>query len=108
MDKSRNIVIKNLQNETTKKILPPTPVVDMLFNGGTAGRLLLRCEDKLVLFEQQSRRVLGEITAPKVKSVSWSATSMCAIMCRDGIIIADRNMEQLCSISETVRVKVRV
>lgn len=105
LDKSRNIVIKNLQNETTKKILPPTPVVDMLFNGGTAGRLLLRCEDKLVLFEQQSRRVLGEITAPKVKSVSWSSTGLCAIMCRDGIIISDRNMEQLCSVSETVRVK---
>jgi len=106
LDKNRSIVIKNLQNETTKKVSPPTAAVDMMFNGGTAGRVLLRAEDKLILFETQSRRVLGEITAPKVKMVSWSPDgSKVAIICKYGVLMADRNMEQLCSISETVRMK---
>jgi coatomer protein complex subunit alpha (xenin) len=55
LDKNRHLLIKNLENETTKKVVPPSPVVDGLFSGGTAGRLLLRAEDKLILFEQQVR-----------------------------------------------------
>ena len=106
LDKNRHLLIKNLENETTKKVVPPSPVVDGLFNGGTAGRILLRAEDKLILFEQQSRRVLGEISAPKAKFVAWTSdSSKVAILCKVGVVIADRNMEQLCSISETVRVK---
>lgn len=29
--------------------------------GGTSGRLLLRCEDRMTLYEQQSRKVLAEL-----------------------------------------------
>jgi len=106
LDKSRNIVIKNLENETTKKITPPVPTVDMLFNGGAAGRILLRSEDKLILFEQQSRRVLGEISAPKLKQVCWASDlSKIALICKYGVLLVDKNLDQIASISETVRVK---
>ena len=81
LDKSRQIVIKNMDNETTKKVVPPTPTVDMLFNGGAAGRILLRSEDKLILFEQQSRRVLGEISAPKLKQVVWTSDGSKVSVC---------------------------
>ena len=102
----RQIVIKNLNNETTKRVQPPYPNVDALLDGGTAGRILLRADDRAILFEVQSRRVLGEITAPKIKSVVWSPDgSKVALLCKYGIVIADRQLEQLCSISDTVRIK---
>ena len=107
LDRSnRQIIIKNLNNETTKRVQPPYPNVDALLNGGTAGRILLRADDRAILFEVQSRRILGEITAPKIKSVVWSPDgTKVALLCKYGIVIADRQLEQLCSISDTVRIK---
>jgi coatomer protein complex subunit alpha (xenin) len=106
LDRQRQIVIKNLQNETTKRVQPPVPNVDGLLDGGASGRVLLRAEDRAILFEVQSRRVLGEITAPKIKTVVWSPDgSKVAIVCKYGIVMADRSLEQLCSISDNVRIK---
>jgi coatomer subunit alpha len=106
LDRQRQIVIKNLNNETTKRVAPPVQNIDGLLDGGASGRVILRAEDRAVLFEIQSRRVLGEITAPKIKSVVWSPDgSKVAIMCKYGIVIADRQLEQLCSISDNVRIK---
>lgn len=59
LDRQRQIVIKNLNNETTKRVQPPVQNVDGLLDGGASGRVLLRAEDRAVLFEIQSRRVLG-------------------------------------------------
>lgn len=102
----RQIVVKNLNNETTKRVQPPVPNVDCLLEGGASGRILLRVEDRAILFEVQSRRVLGEITAPKIKNVVWSPDgSKVAIICKYGVVIADRQLEQLCSISDNVRIK---
>jgi coatomer subunit alpha len=102
----RQIVIKNMNNETTKRVQPPVPNVDALLEGGASGRVLLRAEDRAVLFEVQSRRILGEITAPKIKNVIWSPDgSKVAILCKYGVVIADRQLEQLCSISDNVRIK---
>jgi coatomer protein complex subunit alpha (xenin) len=106
LDRQRQIVIKNMANETTKRVQPPVPAVDGLLEGGASGRLLLRAEDRAILFEVQSRRILGEITAPKIKSVVWSPDgSKVAILCKYGVVIADRQLEQLCSISDNVRIK---
>lgn len=106
LDRQRQIVIKNMQNETTKRVQAPVPNVDGLLDGGASGRILLRAEDRAVLFEVQSRRVLGEITAPKIKNVVWSPDgSKVALLCKYGVVIADRQLEQLCSISDNVRIK---
>ena len=102
----RQIVIKNLNNETTKRVQPPVPNVDALLEGGASGRIILRADDRAILFEVQSRRILGEINAPKMKSVVWSPDgSKVAILCKYGVVIADRQLEQLCSISDNVRIK---
>jgi len=102
----RQIIVKNLDNETTKRVQPPVPNVDALLDGGASGRVLLRADDRAVLFEVQSRRILGELTAPKIKSVVWSPDgSKVAIVCKYGVIIADRQLEQLCSVSDNVRIK---
>mmetsp|Transcript_19280 Transcript_19280/g.41921 ORF Transcript_19280/g.41921 Transcript_19280/m.41921 type:complete len:1292 (-) Transcript_19280:1523-5398(-) len=102
----RQIIVKNLDNETTKRVQPPVANVDALLDGGASGRVLLRADDRAVLFEVQSRRILGELTAPKIKSVVWSPDgSKVAIVCKYGVVIADRQLEQLCSVSDNVRIK---
>lgn len=58
---TNQILIKNFSNEVTKKLTPPHPNTDGLHFGGTSGRLLLRCEDRITLYEQQSRKVLAEL-----------------------------------------------
>ncbi|KAL9188539.1 hypothetical protein ACHAXT_006917 [Thalassiosira profunda] len=102
----REIVVKNLNNETTKRVSAPLPNVDCLYDGGASGRVILRADDRAVLFEVQSRRVIGELTAPKIKNVVWSPDgSKVALLCKYGVVIANRQLEQLCSISDTVRIK---
>ena len=44
----RQIVIKNLDNQTTKKFASPLVSTDGMFSGGTAGRILLQSEEKIV------------------------------------------------------------
>eukprot|EP00584_Thalassiosira_punctigera_P006254 CAMPEP_0172527834 /NCGR_PEP_ID=MMETSP1067-20121228/2393_1 /TAXON_ID=265564 ORGANISM="Thalassiosira punctigera, Strain Tpunct2005C2" /NCGR_SAMPLE_ID=MMETSP1067 /ASSEMBLY_ACC=CAM_ASM_000444 /LENGTH=1291 /DNA_ID=CAMNT_0013311643 /DNA_START=76 /DNA_END=3951 /DNA_ORIENTATION=+ len=102
----REIVVKNLNNETTKRVQAPLPNVDCLYDGGASGRIILRADDRAVLFEVQSRRVIGELTAPKIKNVVWSPDgTKVALLCKYGVVIANRQLEQLCSISDTVRIK---
>mmetsp|Transcript_23588 Transcript_23588/g.31342 ORF Transcript_23588/g.31342 Transcript_23588/m.31342 type:complete len:1298 (+) Transcript_23588:62-3955(+) len=102
----RQIIVKNLNNETTKRVQPPVPNVDALLDGGASGRILLRADDRAILFEIQSRRVLGEISSPKIKSAVWSPDgSKVALLCKYGVVIADRQLEQLCSINDNVRIK---
>jgi len=106
LDKNRQILIKNFQNETTKKISPPNPSTDSLFFGGISGRLLLKSEDRVILFEQESRRVLGEAQIPRVKYIFWNSDcSLVALVSKHAIVLASRQLEQLCSVSEAVRVK---
>ncbi|GFH51498.1 hypothetical protein CTEN210_07974 [Chaetoceros tenuissimus] len=107
LDRStRQIVIKNLNNETTKRIQPPIPTVDGIYDGGASGRLILRADDRAILFEVQSRRVLNEITAPKMKNIVWSPDgSKVAILCKFGVILADKQLQQLCCVTDTVRIK---
>lgn len=103
---TRQIVVKNLNNETTKRVQPPVPTVDGIFDGGASGRLILRADDRALLFEVQSRRVIGEVTAPKIKNVVWSPDgSKVAILCKYGVVIVDKQFEQLCSATDAVRIK---
>lgn len=43
-----------------------------MFFAGTSGRLLLRSDDRMMLFEPQSRRVLSEIQVARIKYVIWN------------------------------------
>jgi len=77
-----------------------------MFFAGTSGRLLLRSDERIVLFEPQSRRVLAELQVTRIKYVIWNEDfSKVALVSKHGITIASRNLEQLCTVTETVRVK---
>eukprot|EP00752_Nemacystus_decipiens_P007324 g6553.t1 len=106
LDKNRQILIKNFSNEVTKKCTPPHPNTDGMHFGGTSGRLLLRCEDRMTLYEQQSRKVLAELQVPRVKYSFWNHDcSLVALASKHTIVIANKQLDQLATVSETVRVK---
>lgn len=106
LDKTRQIIVKDFDNQLKKKINPPYPNVDNLFTAATSGWLILRAEDKVALFETQSRRVLNEIQGWFFRYISWSPDSnYVALMAKNAVVIADRNLKQICSVSETVAVK---
>lgn len=106
LDKSRQMIVKNLQNEDVKRVSPPQPSADQLFFGGVSGRVLVRSDDKMTLFEVASRRVLAELQAPRVKYVVWNKDlTQVALISKHSVIIANRDLEQQCAVTETVRVK---
>lgn len=107
LDKSQQIIVKNLKNEETKRT--PTPyTADNMFAGGIAGQVLLKCEEKVVQFDIQQRKIIGEITIPDVKFVYWSfdgQSPLVALVAKDTIIIANKKLDQLCTVHETIRIK---
>lgn len=106
LDKSRHIIIRNFQNEVTKKITPPNGTADGLFFGGVVGRVLLHIDDKMVLYETQSRRVLADVQAPRVKYVVWSPNyEYVALISKHSIVLADKQLAHLSTITESVRIK---
>ena len=64
LDKSRMILIKNMNNEMTKRCQSPLPAADRMYPAGLAGRVLLAQDDKVILFETNSRRFLQRSSLP--------------------------------------------
>ncbi|EKX53298.1 coatomer subunit alpha [Guillardia theta CCMP2712] len=108
LDKSRQILIKNLSNEVTKKLSPPHATTDMIFYAGT-GMLLCKAEDKITLFDLQQKRAMGEITCPNVKYVVWASDMKhVAFLSKHTVVLARRDaqkLEHLATVHETIRVK---
>lgn len=106
LDKSRQLVVKNFQNDMMKKVASPLPGVDGLFPTGTSGRVLLKSEDRVVLYDLQARKVIAELQVARVKYVVWSKDySSVAFLSKHQVVLADKNLEQMCAASETVRLK---
>ena len=106
LDKNRQLLVKNFQNEVVKKSNPPLAGVDGLFFAGTSGRIVMKSDDRLVLYDMLARKVLADLQVPRVKYLVWNKDySMVACLSKHQIVLATKQLEQLCSFSETVRVK---
>ena len=106
LDKNKQILIKNFQNEVTKKVQPPHASTDSIYPAGT-GCLLLRSEERVTLFDVQQRKAMAELNVPgTLKYIIWSHDqSRVALLSKHGIVIATRKLEQLCMTHETIRIK---
>ena len=103
LDRSHQIVIKNLKNEVTKKV--QTPNCDEIFYAGT-GMLLLRDPDGVTLFDVQQRKNLGHVKIPKCRYVIWAPDmTTVALLSKHCITICNKKLETLCSVQENTRVK---
>ena len=105
LDKYGSIVIKNLKGDEIKKLEPPGPQPEALFFAGT-GRLLVASDDQIVLLDIGSKRSAGTLAVNKVKYVVWSDDyKHVALLSKHQITICDKNLNQLCTIHEIIRVK---
>ncbi|KAL1131457.1 hypothetical protein AAG570_011074 [Ranatra chinensis] len=103
LDRSHSIVIKNLKNEVTKKVV--TPPCDEIFYAGT-GMLLLRDPDNVTLFDVQQKRILAQMKIAKCRYVVWSPDmTHVTLLAKHTVTICNRKLELLCSIQENTRVK---
>lgn len=106
LDKSRQLLIKNFQNEVVKRSPPPVAGIDGLFTAGTSGRILLKSEDRVVLYDLQARKTISELQAARLKYVYWNADySYVVLMSKHQLIVANKQLDHLCTINETVRLK---
>ncbi|KAJ2780589.1 hypothetical protein GGI15_003483 [Coemansia interrupta] len=101
---AQQILIKDLSNQTTKTIQPPV-VVEAIF-AAPGSQLLLATSTSVVLFDVQTRQTVAEINAAPVKYVAWSSDmSTVALLCKHTITLANKQLEQLCQVHETIRIK---
>jgi coatomer protein complex subunit alpha (xenin) len=117
------IIVKDLNKEVTKKCTPPYQT-DLMFPA-PGGLLLLRSEEKISLYDVAQRKSLAELTTPEIKFAFWSNDAkdpLVALVGKDSmnfidelqhfidfmftaIIIANKKLEQLCTVHETIRIK---
>lgn len=106
LDKSRQLLIKNFQNEVVKRSAPPVAGVDGLFSSGTSGRILMKTEDRIILYDLQARKIISELQACRLKYVYWNADySYVVLVSKHQLIVANKQLDHLCTINETVRLK---
>jgi coatomer protein complex subunit alpha (xenin) len=105
MKDTQTIDIKDLSNAVTRSIKLPVPGVMDIHYGGT-GNLLLSTQTQVVLYDIQKKETIAELASPFVKYVYWSADgSQVALLGKHTITIANKNLEQICAIHETIRIK---
>jgi coatomer protein complex subunit alpha (xenin) len=106
LDKSKQLLVKNFQNEVIKRYTPAIAGLDNLFYCGTSGRAILKSDDRVVLYDFQARKNIAELQVPRVKYVIWNQDySMVALISKHQIVLANKQFDHLFTISETVRVK---
>lgn len=102
----KQLVIMNFENSVVKIVPSPVSGVDNLFYGGTSGRVILKAEDRVILFDILARRVITELHVPRVKYVVWNKDySLLALFSKHQLALATKNLEQLCVVNETVNLK---
>jgi coatomer subunit alpha len=109
LDKYKHLWLKDLKNETKKRINPIKGLyVNHLFPGGT-GRVLLRTPDSMVLYDIQVMKIINTLPIASrhpVKYVSWSQTKQyVAMFSKANIYITDDQLNEKCQINETSRIK---
>jgi coatomer protein complex subunit alpha (xenin) len=109
LDRSKQLAIKSLDNTTTKRLSLPTGYdrADTIFNAATPGRLLIRSEDRICLFETASMRVIGEITGlRRVRYVAWAPSGdYVALVTRLTVTLADKDLNHIATVRESLRAK---
>jgi coatomer protein complex subunit alpha (xenin) len=106
LDRSRTtILIKNMNNEMTKQLPSPIPRPDGLFFAGT-GRVLIAKDDRIFLFEINSCRLLADVQVGRVRYVFWNSEhSLVALVSKFGLTVCGKQLDVMCSVTETVRLK---
>eukprot|EP00929_Paragymnodinium_shiwhaense_P101409 TRINITY_DN644_c0_g2_i1.p1 TRINITY_DN644_c0_g2~~TRINITY_DN644_c0_g2_i1.p1 ORF type:complete len:1222 (+),score=326.60 TRINITY_DN644_c0_g2_i1:199-3864(+) len=102
---SGSIGIYNMENELSKKFDPPCQT-DYIFPGGN-NRILLKSEEKMVLYDLTARKTVDEVSVTGgVRYVIWSQNQQhVALVSKHNVVLAGKNLEYHHSFHENIRVK---
>mgnify|MGYP000733877840 FL=1 len=104
--RTKQLWIRTFDNEVSKKTPLPFDNVDNIFFAGVTGRLLLRSDDKVWLYEHTSRRILATLFVSHITRVVWSKNyEYVALLSKNSITIADRELKFMASVREVIRLK---
>lgn len=104
LEKGKEILVRDLRNQITKRVPVSLPGADALFAAGS-GYVLVRSEEKVVLIDLQQRKLAAEISAT-AKYVVWSEDmKRVALLGKHVIVLCNSRLEHLATIHETIRVK---
>lgn len=104
LEKGKEILVRDLRNQITKRVPVTLPGADALFGAGS-GYVLVRSDEKVVLHDLQQRKVVAEIAAT-AKYVVWSEDmKRVALLGKHVIVLCTSRLEHLATVHETIRVK---
>ncbi|KAK8813356.1 hypothetical protein WA158_002948 [Blastocystis sp. Blastoise] len=106
LEDDNTILIKNLENQVTKRVTLPLSGVQSVYFGGCSGRVLLKTDEHMVLYDYSSGQILGDLTVSNVKRISWDKKcTRVAIVCKQGITIANKDLKSVCNVTDPLRIK---
>ncbi|KAJ3234584.1 hypothetical protein HDU81_001312 [Chytriomyces hyalinus] len=101
---TQQIVIKDLANQPTKNFKTPGLVNDIFYGGSK--NLILVTPTSVMLFDTELRSTIAELNISGVRYAVWSPDqSMVALFSKNALVIATKQLEQLCLIHETIKIK---
>lgn len=104
LEKGKEIVVRDLRNQVTKRVPISIPGADWLFSAGS-GYVLVRSDEKVVLLDLQQRKQVAEIAA-HAKYAIWSEDNKrVALLGKHVIILCTSKLDHLATVHETIRVK---
>lgn len=103
------ILLKNMENVSKKKIKIPERNCNYIFEGGI-NRLILRSAEFITLFDCQSRKIIHELQIPTrfpIKFVHWDKPNYrrCALLAKFSVMITDADLNDICTVYENAKVK---
>lgn len=104
LEKGKEIIVRDLRNQVTKRVPISVPGADWLFSAGS-GYVLVRSDEKIVLMDLQQRKQVSEIAA-HAKYAVWSEDGKrAALLGKHVIVLCTSKLDHLATVHETIRVK---
>lgn len=104
LEKGREIIVRDLRNQVTKRVQISVSGADNLFSAGS-GYCLVRSDKKVVLMDLQQRKSTADISA-NAKYAVWSEDNKrLALLGKHVIVLCTNKLAHLATVHETIRVK---
>lgn len=104
LEKGKEIIVRDLRNQVTKRVPVNVPGADWLFSAGS-GYVLVRSDEKIVLMDLQQRKQVSEIAAHAKYAVWSDDNKRVALLGKHVIVLCTSKLDHLATVHETIRVK---
>ncbi|KAI0559894.1 Coatomer subunit alpha WD40 repeat containing protein [Gracilaria domingensis] len=104
LDKGKEIVVRDLRNQVTKRIPISIPGADWLFGAGS-GYVLVRADGKVVLVDLQQRKQVSDVAAHANYAIWSEDNKRVALLGKHVIVLCTSKLDHLATVHETIRVK---